>query len=140
MNHIVKTIAISIAAGCAFLASPVTAGIIAHDTPIVNQERIGSKPSFTIDVQQSGVTEAVKLLIEKTDNKRVYIRLTDPDGYPLESFTTNKKSVKVERSYSFFGAAEGTYTFEISDGKDKVTKKIKLERSPAKVTTQIVLN
>lgn len=83
--------------------------------------------------------EAVRMFLEKEVGKRLTIRLKSPDGYPLIHFLTDKKPVSIYRKFNFIEAQEGVYTFEVSDGKQTISKKIVLQRTKAEVQTRLAV-
>lgn len=83
--------------------------------------------------------EAVRMFVEKEKGKRLSVRLKSPDGYPLIHFLTDKKPSSVYRKFNFLEAPEGVYTFEISDGKQTLVKKIILERTRSEVKSKLAV-
>jgi hypothetical protein len=139
MKHIVKTIAIAFMAGTILMAGTATAG---NSKPLpFSTYRINSaaEASFNLKVNKLMNTESVQVTIEKIGGKRLVVSLIGPDGSTLGQFTTQKKPGVIEVSYNFYGAEEGTYTLQASDGKEKKSKKIVLSRSKAQVVTDMVI-
>lgn len=139
MKHIVKTIAIAFMAGTILMAGTATAG---NSKPLpFSTYRISStaEESFNLKVNKLKNTESVQVTIEKMGGKRLIVSLIGPDGSILGQFSTQKKPGVIEVSYNFYGAEEGTYTLQASDGKQKKSKKIVLSRSTAQVVTDMVI-
>ena len=139
MKRFVKSIAIAFISGTILMAGTATAG---NSKPLpFSKYRMFStaEESFNLKVNKLKNTESVQVTIEKMGGKRLVVSLIGPDGSTLGQFTTQKKPGIVEVSYNFYGAEEGTYTLQASDGKQKKSKKIVLSRSKAEVVTDMVI-
>lgn len=95
--------------------------------------------SFRVLLQPTKNAEGIRMFLEKESGKRLTVRLKTPDGYPLIHFLTDKKPESVYRKFNFTDAEEGTYTFEISDGKQTLIKKIVLQRTKPEVQTKLAV-
>ncbi|MGN6493434.1 MAG: hypothetical protein ACTHLE_15645 [Agriterribacter sp.] len=154
-----KTLAIALIAGTTLLANSIQAApqtktathaAFRYDNKEGDKQRDDKKrgkentdekdiKSFRVLLQPTKNAEAIRMFVEKESGKRLTIRLKTPDGYPLVHFLTDKKPESIYRKFNFIDAEEGTYTFEISDGKQTITKKIVLQRTKPEVQTKLAV-
>jgi len=95
--------------------------------------------SFSIELSPQENNEIVLLSIKNPGKKNLSVSLNSPGGLTLDNFYVGKRSMQVEKTYNFTEADSGLYTLEVSDGKEKIKKQIKLERvvvPPVKLTVQ----
>ncbi|HLK29726.1 MAG TPA: hypothetical protein VKT28_14205 [Puia sp.] len=139
MKVLSKSIATALIAGMSFMASPAFASVkLPVNRAIMNKSIFSSgKESFSISVQQLKNSDVIRLLIYKPEPKRLTVRLRDVNGITIHSFLTEKSLSLVGKDYDFLGAEDGTYTLEVSDGKSKVSKQIRLEHIVTKEITQV---
>ncbi|MFT3702058.1 MAG: hypothetical protein QM802_06800 [Agriterribacter sp.] len=138
MKHIVKSIAIAFVA-VGTLVGTAAAGTFKPLPKVVFNKYNNTAESFNLKLNQLHNTESVHVTIEKAEGKRLLVSLIGPDGSTLGQFATHKKPGIIELNYNFFGAEEGTYTLQASDGKHKISKKIKISRSRPEVVTDMVI-
>ena len=93
--------------------------------------------SFRLLLQPMKNAEGIRMFLEKEKGKRLTVRLKTPDGYPIVYFLTDRNPESIYRKFNFIDAEEGTYTFEVSDGKQTITKKIVLQRTRSEVQTKL---
>ncbi|MFT3704884.1 MAG: hypothetical protein QM802_21135 [Agriterribacter sp.] len=138
MKHILKSIAIAVVATSTLMGT--AAAGISHPLPAVAFNKYNNTAaSFNLKVNQLQNITSVHVIIEKVEGKRLLISLTGPDDATIEQFATHRKAGIIELNYNFQGAEEGTYTLQASDGKQKISKKIKISRSRPEVVTDMVI-
>jgi hypothetical protein len=129
MKTLLKPVAALVIAGCSFVAIP---NFASAKSPLFNRfAKTGiavKEEKFSVNIHQLGNSQVMRLFIDKAETKRLFVTLKDSDGNSINNFLTEKGSGRVAKDYNFDQAEDGRYTLEISDGKSKVVKTIKLER------------
>jgi hypothetical protein len=98
-----------------------------------------TESSFSIELNKQGSSDAIRLTIKNPGKKNLSVILNAPDGTTVDNFFTGKRLCQMDKLYNFTGADAGVYTIEVSDGAEKITKQIKLERitvDPVTLTVQ----
>jgi hypothetical protein len=140
MKTFVKPIVAGLLASSSFLMNPVLAS---DKSPvnfhIMNGVTAYDKESFTIELRRMSNSETIRAIIAKPEGKRVSVTLKDPNGLSLYNFFTESKSNRVGKDFNFSDAEQGIYTLEVSDGKTKVIKQIKLQRTETVQETKLTV-
>ncbi|MBS1914980.1 MAG: hypothetical protein JST87_01820 [Bacteroidetes bacterium] len=138
MKTLLKPVAALLIAGCSFVAVP---NFASAKSPLFNRfAKTGvavKAESFSVTIHKLGNSEIIRLFIDKAETKRLYVSLKDAEGNSISNFLTEKGTGRFSKDYNFDQADEGLYTLEISDGKSKIIKKIKLERVRVKEVTNL---
>ena len=119
MKKTIKNFAIALAAGI-FTFSTVLA------TEPVATKLDGNK-SFGVGMYRIINSMKVNVAIEKTQGNIVEIRLKNERNEVIYTEFVGKKSVKFAKKFDLTGLADGKYRFEISNGKEMITKEINVE-------------
>jgi|SRR5579871_5942894 len=129
MKTLLKPVAALLIAGCSFVAVTNSASA---KSPLYNRfAKTGvtvKDEKFSVTMHQIANSQVMRLFIDKAETKRLFVLLKDADGNSINTFVTDKSTGRFSKDYNFDQAEDGQYTLEISDGKSKVIKKIKLER------------
>ncbi|WP_044172392.1 hypothetical protein [Flectobacillus major] len=130
MKTFAKTFAI------AFLSVVSFVTFANNDTNAPNKTK-----TFEIGMFQSKNSLKMNLMLEKVTDKRISIVLKDEDGRVLHQETVAKKVPSYCGKFDMSELQDGVYTFEITDGTEKIIKKVNLH-SPANtdVTRKITVN
>jgi len=129
MKKFVKPAAFAVAIILLSFIQPAKAAVGPHLWySSLGKHTASSGSRFSIALDRKGAEEILSAVIENPDKRNLYIRLNAPDGSVLDDFFTGRKYVKMNRQYNFTGAEEGVYTLTISDGAERIQKKIKVER------------
>ena len=119
MKKTIKNFAVALAAGI-FTFSTVLA------TEPVATKLDGNK-SFDVGMYRIINSMRVSVAIEKTQGNIVEIRLKNDKNEVIYTEFVGKKSVKFAKKFDLTGLADGKYRFEISNGKEMITKEINVE-------------
>ena len=119
MKKTIKNFAVALAAGI-FTFSTVLA------TEPVATKLDGNK-SFDVGMYRIINSMRVSVAIEKTQGNVVEIRLKNDKNEVIYTEFVGKKSVKFAKKFDLTGLADGKYRFEISNGKEMITKEINVE-------------
>lgn len=139
MNHIVKSIVAGLLVASLFTSGTAMAANDSNEIIAGKNIEAKEKASFEFKIIKRKNTESVMLYLQKQEGKKISIQLLAPNGIVLEKFTTSKKETNVNRFYNFTNAEAGVYTFEVTDGTNKITKKVTLENYLTEATTEVVL-
>ena len=125
-----------IAAAAAF--TPATAAAPQALLPFV--KTITANPQgFSVEVGQNANEESVHFSVRNHSGNRLRCTLKAPDGSILETVYLKAKTGETTRNYLFESADEGTYSIEVTDGKDKIVKKIDLHRVKTIAKTEFII-
>ena len=119
MKKTIKNFAVALAAGI-FTFSTVLA------TEPVATKLDGNK-SFDVGMYRIINSMRVSVAIEKTQGNIVEIRLKNDKNEVIYTEFEGKKSIKFAKKFDLTGLADGKYRFEISNGKEMITKEINVE-------------
>lgn len=119
MKKTIKNFAVALAAGI-FTFSTVLA------TEPVATKLDGNK-SFDVGMYRIINSMRVSVAIEKTQGNIVEIRLKNDKNEVIYTEFVGKKSIKFAKKFDLTGLADGKYRFEISNGKEMITKEINVE-------------
>ena len=119
-------------ASCVLLVTTVVAGTgCVSSAPLASKNPMTAIKApdepFVFELQPVPNSSTIQLILQKPVGKRIWITFKDPQGEPIERFCTEKKGRGIYRNYNFTEANEGVYSFQITDGKETVTKTVKLE-------------
>lgn len=123
MKKTLKNFAIALVAGV-FTFSTVLAS-----EPIGKKDESKSVSKRTFEVGLYHVINSLKVnvLVEKQEGKALDITLKNDRNEVIYSELIGKKAVKFSKKFDLVGLSDGNYRFEISNGKEVITKEINLE-------------
>ena len=123
MKKALKTFAIALATGV-FTFSTVLAS-----EPIgkKDESKIFSKRTFEVGMYRVINSMKVNVLIEKQEGKSLDITLKNDRNEVIYSEVIGKKISKFSKKFDLVGLSDGKYRFEISNGKEAITKEVNLE-------------
>ncbi len=130
MKTLVKTIAIA-------LFSVVSVATFAN-----NEANNPTKTqNFKVGMYQTINTLRMNVLVEKVVGKKLTVTLKDAQGKVLSQEIIAKGSDSYFGKFDMSNLSDGKYTFEITDGTEKIVKQVNLETTtPAESTRTIELN
>ncbi len=112
------------------LAVALIAGIFTFST-VLASEPIENKltPSKSFDVGMYRIINSMKVnvTIEKTKGNSLEITLKNDKNETIYTEFVSKKLVAFAKKFDLTGLTDGKYRFEISDGKETITKEINVE-------------
>ncbi len=113
---------------CVLLVSAAIAGTgCSSSVPLTTDHPIGEADGpFRYALLPVPNSSTIQLIVQKPAGKNVWITFKGPDGQDIEKLCTPQKGEGVFRHYNFTEAIEGTYSLEITDGKETVTKLLTL--------------
>lgn len=122
----------------------LVAGVFTFST-VLATEPIATKldADKTFDVGMYRITNSMKVnvMIEKKSGKSLEISLLNEKNEVIYTEYVSKKVNKFAKKFDLEGLADGKYRFEISNGKEKITKEVNLEThqpTPADYRTVVV--
>ncbi|MDZ7935359.1 MAG: hypothetical protein U5M51_10440 [Emticicia sp.] len=123
MKTQIKNFAIALVAGV-FTFSTVLAS-----EPIgkKDENKIASKRTFEVGMYRIINSMKVNIMIEKQEGKSLDITLRNDRNEVIYSEVIGKKTSKFSKKFDLVGLADGKYRFEISNGKEVITKEVNLE-------------
>ena len=123
MKKALKTFAIALTTGV-FTFSTVLAS-----EPIgkKDESKIVSKRTFEVGMYRIINSMKVNVLIEKQEGKSLDITLKNDRNEVIYSEVIGKKISKFSKKFDLVGLSDGKYRFEISNGKEAITKEVNLE-------------
>ena len=101
--------------------------------------RVLAENNFSLELNQRGSDEVIRVSIQNPGRKNLSVTLNGPDGAMLDNFFTGRKFVKMSKEYNFSGAEEGLYSIVISDGINKIKRRVKLERVIAQPVNRLIV-
>lgn len=138
MSRIITSLTFIFIGALVLFVNPATAGED-HTEPWYNFKRTTAhEQSFRMELKKKKEGLGIQLLLLKTEGKKVWVRLLNPDGVQISSFMT-KNSSRVIRDFNFNEADAGIYTFEISDKNQKIKYQFEITQSTESVVTRIVV-
>ncbi len=130
MKTLVKTIAIALFS----VLSVATFANNENNNPTKTQ-------TFKVGMYQTTNTLRMNVLVEKVVGKKLTVVLKDADGKVLSQEIISKGSNSYFGKFDMSNLSDGKYTFEITDGTEKIVKQVNLETStPAESTRTIEVN
>ncbi len=117
---------------------PANAAVSAAPLPFMKTISV-SPQGFSVELSQKENTETIQFIIRNFTGRRLNLVLRAPDGTILESARIRNTIGETLRNYVFTSAEEGTYSLEVADGKDKIVKKISIERVFSVGRTQLTI-
>ncbi len=123
MKTTVKNFAIALVAGV-FTFSTVLAS-----EPIGKKDESKTAAKRTFDVGMYRVINSMKVnvLIEKQQGKALDITLKNDRNEVIYSEVVAKQTGKFSKKFDLTGLSDGKYRFEISNGKEVISKEVNLE-------------
>lgn len=123
MKTTVKNFAIALVAGV-FTFSTVLAS-----EPIgkIDENKTASKRTFNVGMYRVINSMKVNVLIEKQDGKALDITLRNDRNEIIYSEVVGKQTNKFSKKFDLTGLSDGKYRFEISNGKEVISKEVNLE-------------
>ena len=130
MKILVKTFAIAALSAMTFIAN-------ASDK---NADPTKAK-TFEVGMFQSINSMKMNVMIQKSNDKDLTVVLKDAKGDILITEHINKKDVNYHAKYDLSQLEDGKYTFEFTNGAEKLVKEINLVTTkPTTISRQIALN
>jgi hypothetical protein len=123
MKTQIKNFAIALVAGV-FTFSTVLAS-----EPIGKKDESKTASKRTFDVGMYRVINSMKVnvLIEKQQGKALDITLKNDRNEVIYSEVVGKQTNKFSKKFDLTGLSDGKYRFEISNGKEVISKEVNLE-------------
>ncbi|PVD54240.1 hypothetical protein DC498_02345 [Terrimonas sp.] len=138
MSRIITSLTFIFIGAFVLFVNPVTAGE-AHTEPWYTFKRTTAhEQSFRMELKKKKEGLGIQLLLLKTEGKKVWVRLLNPDGVQISSFMT-KNSGRVVRDFNLNDADAGIYTFEVSDKNQKIVSRFEIKQSSESVFTRIIV-
>lgn len=119
MKNLTKNFAIALVAGI-FTFSSVLA-----TEPIAT--KLDANKSFDVGMYRIVNSMKVNVMIEKLKGNVVKISLKNDKNEVIYTEIVGKKAIKFAKKFDLTGLADGKYRFDISSGKETITKEINLE-------------
>lgn len=125
-------------------AMALVAGIFTFSTVMATEpieRKIETKKSFEVGMYRIVNSMTVNVMIEKIAGKPLEISLKNDKNETIYTEYVGKKSSKFAKKFDLTGLEDGKYHFDISSGKEKITKEINLEThqpNPADYRTVVV--
>lgn len=123
MKKTLKNFAIALVAGVFTFST-----VLAYE-PIGKKDESKSVSKRTFEVGLYHVINSLKVnvLVEKQEGKALDITLKNDRNEVIYSELIGKKAVKFSKKFDLVGLSDGKYRFEISNGKEVITKEVNLE-------------
>ena len=125
-------------------AVALVAGIFTFST-VLAIEPIGSKldanKSFDVVLYRIVNSMKVNVMVEKLKGNTVEVSLKNEKNETIYTEFIGKKLVKFSKKFDLTGLADGKYRFEITNGKETITKEVNLathQPTPADYRTVVV--
>lgn len=123
MKKTLKNFAIALVAG-AFTFSTVLAS---EQIGKKDESKTASKRTFDVGMYRVINSMKVNVLVEKQEGKTLDITLKNDRNEVIYSELIGKKASKFSKKFDLVGLSDGKYRFEISNGKEIITKEVNLE-------------
>ncbi len=103
----------------------LVAGIFTFST-VLATEPIETKSDKTFDVSMYRIVNSMKVnvMIEKLEGKSVQIYLKNEKNEIIYTEFVGKKTSKFAQKFDLEGLTDGKYRFEITNGKETITKEV----------------
>jgi hypothetical protein len=112
------------------IAMALVAGIFSFSTVLASEpfeNNLDANKSFDVGMYRITNSMKVNVMIEKLKGNRVEISLKNDKNETIYTEYVGKKLVKFSKKFDLTGLADGKYHFEITNGKEKITKEVNLE-------------
>lgn len=122
----------------------LVAGVFTFSTVLANEPletKLDANKTFEVGMYRITNSMKVNVMIEKITGKSLEINLLNEKNEVIYTEYVSKKSSKFAKKFDLAGLADGKYRFEISNGKEKITKEVNLEThqpTPADYRTVVV--
>ncbi len=109
-------------------AIALVAGIFTFST-VLATEPIEKKSDKTFDISMYRIVNSMKVnvMIEKLEGKSVQIYLKNEKNEIIYTEFVGKKTSKFAQKFDLEGLTDGKYRFEITNGKETITKEVNVE-------------
>ncbi len=122
------------------IATLTTSSIFANPTIGETNAKPNKTNSFAIGMYQSTGTLAMHVTLDKVAGKVVTITIKDKDGKKLETERISKNTRSYHGKFDMQALGDGTYTVEITDGTETITRQININSAkPQEITRSIVV-
>ncbi|MFN3489052.1 MAG: hypothetical protein ACK4YV_07950 [Emticicia sp.] len=113
----------------ALVASVFTFSTVLASEPIgkKDESKTASKRTFNVGMYHIINSMKVNVLIEKQEGKALDIALKNDRNEVIYSEVIGKKASRFSKKFDLVGLSDGKYHFEISNGKEVITKEVNLE-------------
>lgn len=130
--------------GCALLVSSfISTGCVSSSPRAAKTEKatyFSADQSFSMELQARPDSSIIHMVVQKPVGKKVWITFKDREGNALERISTQKWEAGIDGNFNFSQAADGLYSFEITDGQKTITKTVNVQRVSTEAKTQFVVN
>lgn len=123
MKTTVKNFAIALVAGVFTFSTVVASEPIGKK----DESKTTSKRTFNVGMYRVINSMKVNVLIEKQDGKALDITLRNDRNEIIYSEVVGKQTNKFSKKFDLTGLSDGKYRFEISNGKEVISKEVNLE-------------
>jgi hypothetical protein len=111
-------------------AMALVAGIFSFATVLAaepNESKLDANKSFDVGMYRITNSMKVNVMIEKLKGNTVEISLKNDKNETIYTEYVGKKLSKFSKKFDLAGLTDGKYRFEITNGKEKITKEVNLE-------------
>lgn len=123
MKTTVENFAIALVAGVFTFSTVVASEPIGKK----DESKTASKRTFNVGMYRVINSMKVNVLIEKQDGKALDITLRNDRNEIIYSEVVGKQTNKFSKKFDLTGLSDGKYRFEISNGKEVISKEVNLE-------------
>lgn len=111
-------------------AMALVAGIFTFSTVLAAEPvdtKLDANKTFGVGMYRIVNSMKVNVAVEKLKGNTVEITLKNEKNETIYTEFVGKKLVKFSKKFDLTGLADGKYRFEITNGKEKITKEVNLE-------------
>lgn len=123
MKAQIKNFAIALVAGVFTFSTVVASEPIGKK----DENKVAPKRSFDVGMYRVINSMKVNVLIEKQDGKALDITLRNDRNEIIYSEVVGKQTNRFSKKFDLTGLSDGKYRFEISNGKELISKEVNLE-------------
>jgi len=122
------------------IATLTTSSIFANPTIGETNVNANKTTNFAIGMYQSVGTLDMHLTLDKTVGKAVTVTIKDKDGKVVHNERISKNARTYHGKFDLQALNDGTYSVEITDGTEKITRTININSAkPQEATRSIVV-
>ncbi len=123
MKAQIKNFAIALVAGVFTFSTVVASEPIGKK----DESKTASKRTFDVGMYRVINSMKVNVLIEKKEGRALDITLKNDRNEVIYSEVVGKQANKFSKKFDLTGLSDGKYRFEISNGKEVISKEVNLE-------------
>ncbi|CAH0996287.1 hypothetical protein EMA8858_02418 [Emticicia aquatica] len=108
----------------------LVAGIFTFSTVLAAEpidNKLEAEKTFKVGMYRIVNSMKVNVIIEKKEGKALEISLKNERNETIYTEFVSKKTNKLSKKFDLTGLADGKYHFDITNGKETITKEINLE-------------